>query len=186
MHDRIQDVLKSIDKRDTKSNKAVINFDKLSDQDKVTVIAEYDGGKILVGDLFADRKRSPTNKEEFLARFKSISQQHLLSKHAKELDLQNEHEAKNQLQKMKSSLLRTILYQRLVKDKVNEFTSFNSNLSAEVKVKQKTEYEKTLRSEFENKLKSKYKFKFETDKFEEALKLASLDKEIQNSKKVTK
>jgi PPIC-type PPIASE domain len=163
-----------------------IDYEKFSEENKSVIIAEYDNGVISVEDLFANKKRAPTNREEFLNQFESISQQHLFAKHARELNLQNESELKTKLHKMKTSLLSTFLYQRLVKDKVNEMLSSNIDLKGNEKVKRRSEYENTLRTEFENKLKNKYKFKFETKNFNEALKSASIEKEIQNSEKVTK
>ncbi len=98
----------------------------LTSEDKSAKIASYDSGSVKAGDLFADRKKSPTTKFEFFKRFESISQQHLFAKHAIELDLQNNPDLADQLNDMKTSLLRTILYQRKVKDKVQEALSSDS------------------------------------------------------------
>lgn len=158
-----------------------LNFDKLTPEDKLVKIATYVDGYILLGDLFADRKKAPTNKSEFFKRFDSISQQHLLAKHAYELNLQNDAVISAQLDKMKMSLLRTILYQREVKDKVEKTLSSLKDLKPEDKVRKRAEIENKLRSEFENEIKNKYNFSFENKNFSKALKLASIKKEEQNT-----
>ncbi len=160
---------------------ASLNFNKFSEQDRETIIAKYDGGTIKVKDLFTDRKRSPTNKQEFIKRLINIAQQHLFTKYAKEIGLQNEPELKEQLNQMKSSLLRSILYKKMVKDKVEEQLNLEANLHGADKAKRKRELENSLRTEFENKLKTKYNFKFNTDNFSSALEVALKKKNLQNA-----
>jgi hypothetical protein len=180
--DVINKLLNKIDKSKNISKSASLNFNKLSDEDKKTIIAKYDTGNIMVEDLFTNRKRSPTNKQEFIKRLKNIAQQHLFAKYAKEINLQNEPELKEQLDQMKTSLLRTILYQKMVKDKVQELLDSEVNLKGAEKVRKKTEFEKKLRTEFENKLKTKFQFKFETQNFKNALEIALQKKKLQNQK----
>jgi foldase protein PrsA len=180
--DVINKLLNKIDKSKNISKSASLNFNKLSDEDKKTIIAKYDTGNIMVEDLFTNRKRSPTNKQEFIKRLKNIAQQHLFAKYAKEINLQNEPELKEQLDQMKTSLLRTILYQKMVKDKVQELLDSEVNLKGAEKVRKKTEFEKKLRTEFENKLKTKFQFKFETQNFKNALEIALQKKKLQNEK----
>ncbi len=179
--DIVTKLLKKAGSNKNKPKTTTLNFGNLNNNDKATIIAKYDGGVITVKDLFADRKRSPTNEIEFFNRFKSISRQHLLSKHAKELNLQNVGALKEQLNNMKTSLLRTILYQRVVKDKVLELLSENKDLKGEEKIRKRSEYENSLRTEFENKLKIKYEFRFETKNFKKALEIALQKKKLQNS-----
>ena len=125
--------------------------------------------------------KAPTNKSEFFKRFDSISQQHLLAKHAHELNLQNDAVISAQLDKMKNSLLRTILYQREVKEKVEETLSSLKDLKPEDRVRKRAEIENKLRSEFENEIKNKYNFSFENKNFSKVLELASIKKEEQNT-----
>lgn len=180
------DLFSKISNSSNANESEIIDYEKYSEENKSVLIAEYDNGVISVADLFANKKRAPTNRKEFLDQFESISQQHLFAKHAKELNLQNESELKTKLHKMKTSLLSSFLYQRLVKDKVNEMLSSQTDLKGNEKVKKRSEYENTFRSEFENKLKKKYKFKFEINNFNEALKIALQKKEKQNLEKSSK
>ena len=78
--------------------------------------------------------------------------------------------------------LQTILYQKMVKDKVQELLDSEVNLKGAEKVRKKTEFEKKLRTEFENKLKTKFQFKFETQNFKNALEIALQKKKLQNAK----
>ena len=176
----ITDIFTKLSHEDETANSTPLKFEKLSSKDKSVKIATYDDGYILLSDLFADRKKAPTNKSEFIKRFKIISQQHLLAKHAYELNLHKAAELSAQLDKMKKSLLRTILYQREVKDKVEEKLSSIVDLKKENLVRKRSEIENKLRSEFEKKLKIKYNFSFKDENFSKALELASIKKEEQN------
>ncbi len=179
----IDKILEKVGFNSSISKYTELNFSELTDKDKSMHIAVYDSGAILLGDLFANSKKAPINKLEFTKRLKSISQEHILSLKAKELNIQSADELSGQLEKMKTSLLRAILFQRKVKDKVDEKLK---ELKAEKNSSMRNDIKNKLETEYEDYLKTKYKFKFETESFEEALKLASIDKEIQNSKKVTK
>ncbi|MBK8946216.1 MAG: peptidylprolyl isomerase [Ignavibacteriae bacterium] len=165
------------------SNNVEINFDQILEKEQNLVLAEYLDGVIYLKDIFSDRKKSPTNKEEFYNRFESIKEQHLISKFAKEIEFDEDEEISSQINKMKSSLLSSLLYQKEVKDKVNSEMQNVSNLSSLEKVKYRSEKEKSLRSEFEKYLKEKYKFKFVDSNFESALKRATELKAEQNLKK---
>jgi parvulin-like peptidyl-prolyl isomerase len=180
---KINDVLTKISPDGELTDSTPLNFGNLSSKDNSIKIANYDGGYILLSDLFADRKKAPTNREEFFKRFNSISQQHLFAKHAREINLHKDVELSKQLDKMKKSLLRTILYQREVKDKVEETLSTLVGLQSKDKVRKRAEIENNLRTEFENKMKLKYDFSFEEGNFSKALRLASIKKEEQNKAK---
>ncbi len=178
-------ILDKIDNIINTSNGEISNLIELfTEKDKQTILAKYNDGNIKVKELFTDRKRSPTNREEFIKRLHYIAQQHLFAKYSKEIGLQNEPVLKEQLSQMKSSLLRTLLYQKMVKNKVNEQLNSEKNLKGTEKVKLRTKIESTLREEFENNLKSKYNFKFIEQNFEEALKKALQKKKLQNEKKM--
>ncbi len=163
-----------------------LEFSKLNNQDLKIKIAEYKNNTISIGDLFATRKRLPSNKKEFNQQFKNIAQQHLFSTHAKELNFQNEPKIKSQLSSVQNTALRLVLIQRVINDKVKEQMSLRSDINGTNKVKIKSEYEKTITTEFENKLKSKYKFKFEESNFSEALKVALQAKEKQTLERSAK
>jgi len=154
-----------------------------TDKKKQTILATYANGVITVKELFVDRKRAPTNKQEFLERLKNIAKQHLFAKYAKETGLLNEPELKEQLTQMKTSLLRTILYQNMVKNKVNKVLNEKGTLKGEAKIREKTKIENSLRTKFENDLKSKYNFKFIKQNFDDALKKALKKKKFMNAKK---
>lgn len=162
------------------SDSTPLEFDKLNQEDKQIKIASYNGGFILVDDLFADSKKAPTNKSEFYIRLGSISQQHIFAKHAKEINIQNIPDLKNQIDLMKTSLLSSILYKKFVKDPTEEqLVSLKGNENFNI-VKKRTEIEKKLREEFEAKLNSKFNFQFVSSNFDEALKIAKEKKEEQN------
>ncbi|MFZ1290236.1 MAG: peptidylprolyl isomerase [Melioribacteraceae bacterium] len=176
LNDKIEDVLSKVENPKVET----MNFDKIIENEHKTILAEYSGGKIYLSDIFADRKKSPTNRNEFYQRFSNIKEQHLISKFAKEKGLSEDSEISNQINKMKTSLLSSLLYQKEVKDKVNEELQKVTNLSDLEKVKYRSEKEKSLRTEFENFLKEKYEFNFITSNFESALKKASELKAKQN------
>ncbi|MCK5457513.1 MAG: peptidylprolyl isomerase, partial [Melioribacteraceae bacterium] len=154
-----------------------LNFGKLTDQDKAMKIAEYDGGYIVLGDLFANSKKAPINKFEFMKRLENISEAHIISVYAKELNLQNIDELPEQLKTMKTSLLRAILFQRKVGDKVEEMLR---ELKAEKNTRKRNEIKTELRTEYEDYLKTKYNFSFKEENFATSIKLAIEKKKEQN------
>jgi hypothetical protein len=64
-HSNIEEILNKVGFKSGTSKYADLNFIKLTDSDNLEKIAEYDGGFVLLGDLFADSKKSPINKFEF-------------------------------------------------------------------------------------------------------------------------
>lgn len=154
-----------------------LNFRKLTDSDKAMKICEYDGGAILLGDLFANSKKSPINKHEFFNRLSSISEEHIFAKNAIEMNLQNTDEVSEQLEKMKISLLRAILFQKKVQVKVQ---SKLKELNITKNPGKRTEIQDEYRTEYEDYLKAKYNFSFKNENFDTSLKLATESKKKQN------
>ncbi|MEN8193116.1 MAG: peptidylprolyl isomerase [Bacteroidota bacterium] len=154
-----------------------LNFGKLTNKDKLMKIAEYDGGYIPLGDLFANSKKAPINKFEFTKRLENLSEIHLISVYAKEINLQDIDELPEQIESMKTSLLRAILFQRKVGDKVDEMLR---ELKAEKDPGKRNEIKTELRTEYENYLKTKYNFSFKEENFTDALDLATDAKKEQN------
>ncbi|MBK7979194.1 MAG: peptidylprolyl isomerase [Ignavibacteriae bacterium] len=175
-NDKIENFLKKLES----SNSADLNFEEILKTNPNLVLAEYNGGKILLSNIFADRKKSPTNRSEFWQRFTTIKEQHIIAKFVSESNDTVDSELQNQIEIMKSSLLRSLLYQKEVKDKVEEAMKNAADLQNLEKVKYRAEKEKSLRSEFENYLKNKYKFKFIDSNFDESIKKASEQKNKQN------
>lgn len=176
--DKIEKFLKSLES----TNSAEINFEEIIKTNPNMVLAEYNNGKILLSNIFADRKKSPTNREEFWQRFQTIKEQHLIAKFVSESSELVDSELQNQLDIMKSSLLRTLLYQKEVKDKVEDAVNNAVDLQKMERVKYRAEKEKTLRAEFENYLKNKYKFEFIESNFDESIKKANEFKNNPNLK----
>lgn len=178
--DKINKVLKKVGYRSGISKYKDLNFGKLTDKDKEMKIAFYDGGFILLGNLFANSKKAPINKLEFDKRLESIAREHLLAKHAKEINLQNVDELPEQLKSMKTSLLRAILFQKKVKDKVDEQLKKSS---AEKDPGKREKLKNKLQKEYEDYLMSKYHFSFVEDNFDKAIELATEAKKELNQKK---
>ncbi len=160
-----------------------LDFSKLSDKDKETKICEYDGGAILLGDLFANSKKSPINKIEFTKRLGSISEEHIFALDAKEINLQNIDEMPEQLESMRISLLRAILFQKKVEEKVKIKLK---ELNITKNPGKRTELKNKYRSEYEDYLKTKYNFSFKEENFEVSIKLATESKKKQNQEREAK
>ena len=177
-YSKIGDILKKVGFKPGTSKYADLSFSKLTDTDKSEKIAEYNGGLILLGDLFADSKKSPINKFEFDKRLKNISEHHLFSLHAKEINLHQSGELAEQLKKMKNSLLRAILFQRKVQDKVDlRLADLGESNNPGVRNEIKNE----IKSEYEDYLKTKYKFSFKEENFDRAIEIANEEKLKLNS-----
>lgn len=160
-----------------------LNFRKLTDIDKAMKIGEYDGGAVLLGDLFANSKKSPINKYEFLNRLSSISEEHIFAKNAIEMNLQNTDEVSEQLEAMKISLLRAILFQKKVQVNVQ---SKLKELKITKNPGKRTEIQNEYRTEYEDYLKTKYNFSFKKENFDVAIKLATESKKKQNEEREAK
>ncbi len=180
--DRIQYIYEIAGAVKGESENKTLQFKNLTPKDKNKIIAEYDNGFIRLNELFADSKKSPINIVEFKNRFNNIAKRHIFSKHAIELHLIEEPVLKNNLEKMRVSLLRAILHKRLVKEKALEMiASDKENGKVEIN-KKRNEYEKQLQKSFENEMVEKYKFEFIGDNIKTALAYAAEKKVEQNIK----
>ncbi len=168
--DKIWKALKKAGYKRGVSKYRELDFSKLTDKDKKMKIADYDGGFIQLGDLFANSKKAPINKFEFDKRVESIAREHLIAKHANEINLQNVDELPEQLESMKTSLLRAILFQKKVKDKVDEQLK---ELGAEKDPGKRNEIKIALQKKYEDYLKTKYNFSFVEKNFNKAIELAT-------------
>jgi len=168
--DKILKALKKAGYRASISKYRELNFGKLTDKDKKMRIADYDGGFIQLADLFANSKKAPINKFEFDKRVESISREHLIAKHAREINLQNVDEMPEQLESMRTSLLRAILFKKKIQDSVNVQLK---KLNAERDPGKRNELKTKLQKEFEDYLKTKYHFSFEEKNFNKAIELAT-------------
>ena len=173
----IEKALKKAGYKSNTSKYTELNFSKLTDKDKAMEICEYDGGSVLLGDLFANSKKAPINKYEFMERLENIAQVHIISKYAKEINLQNSDELPEQLKEMKISLLRAILFQKKVGDKVDAMLK---EQKAEKDPGKRNEIKTELRTEYEDYLKTKYNFSFKEENFVTSIKLATDEKKKQN------
>ncbi len=167
----------------------LLDFDILTEDDMQKVIATYDLGTIKVFELFAQRKRAPDNVEAFEEKLESIAQQHILACRAKDLGLHNSEEMKQQAEKMRHSLLRTIYTEKEIKEKVQVILDSLINEKAkEIKgaklkeylQKKRTELNQEFKSNIEVQLKEKYDFKFIEKNFTKALDVARKKKEKLN------
>jgi len=179
----INKALKIAGFRSNTSKYKELDFSKLSVKDKAMKICEYDGGEILLAELFANRKKAPINKLEYLKRLNSISEEHIFAQHAKEKNLQNFEEMPEQLELMKISLLRAILFQKKVQLKVE---SKLKELNITKNPGKRTEIKNEYRTEYEDYLKTKYNFSFKEENFDASIKLATESKKQQNKEREVK
>ena len=164
---------------------AELNFDNLDNKDMELDVATYDGGSIKIAELFENKKRAPSVMHDFNELLQSIAEQHLFAKHAYEVGLVDEPEIQKQFAEAHASHMRTILYQREVKNRVPvllesflraETGVMNASELGEYKLRKSSELERGLKSDFELAMKSKYNFKYKTDNFKNALAAAKAKK----------
>lgn len=185
----IEEIKKKAGATDKTDELTLLQFDKLTEDDMNTVIASYNGGSIKVFELFAQRKRAPDNISEFDKKLTTIAQQHILARRARDLGLQNSSEMRHQIKNMQHSLLRTILYEQVVKEKVQTIVdSLRRANESEMKAeklnsflqKKRFDHEREIKTNFENMMKQKYNFEFVKKNFNHALENAIVQKEHQN------
>jgi parvulin-like peptidyl-prolyl isomerase len=160
-----------------------LNFGILSEEDMQKEICSYDGGSIILGDLFANSKKAPINKFEFDNRLNNISEIHLCALDAQKLNLQDVDELPEQIESMRISLLRAILFQKKVRNKVDIKMR---ELKIGKNPGKRKEIQDEFRMEFEKYLKTKYNFSFKNENFKEAIELAKEKKEVQNNERKAK
>ena len=167
-----------------------LNFSALSVDDLLLDIAQFEGGLITVFDVVREIKREPDNLKEFQELLEKVSHRHILGKYAKELKIGERPDVQQEINDMKNSLLRSILYQQEVKDKVQAKVDSIKNtqeIAPENKAKylQKKirEFEKIVTKKFEDQLLKKYRFKFVAKNIDKALYKAHKLKLEQNQKR---
>jgi len=156
-----------------------VDFHKLTVADMNKVLARYDQGVISVFDLFRNRKRAPQTISDLREMLKQLSQQAVLAERARELEYKNIPELAQQIDEMKTEVLRAAVYENQVNVKARAVTDSLEKAGVKekfgyVKVQQK------IKMEFEEQLKEKYHFKYVTGNFSQALKAARKLKEQQN------
>ncbi len=158
-----------------------LDFSQLSDEDNIAILAEYNAGDIRTKDLFANRKKAPENKFEFMNLLEKILGMHLVSIYAKELNIQEKDELPEQLEEMRTSLLRAMLFKYEVQDKVDKEVE---EVGVQKDVAKRNEIKINYQTEYEDYLKEKYNFRFVEKNFANALDLALEMKKEQNLEKL--
>jgi len=170
------------------SDHAPMNFNKLSETDLATEIAVYEDAAIKLEELFEEKNRVPTNFHDFDERLMTISQQHLFGKQARKSGYQNRPEMHDKIAAAQNALLRTQLFQMVVKDRARAILdSIKTVQKQPVPAKERFDWENKLKQEFESNLKVKYKFKYVNENFAKALEAARLRKlELNKSGQIAK
>jgi len=170
-----------------------LDFSKLSVDDLLMEIAQFNDGSITVFDVVREIKREPDNLKEFRELLEKVSHRHILGRYAKEQKSEDRPDVQQEIDEMKNSLLRSIIYQRKVNDVVKTHLDTiktqhdipTANRAKYLQQKQR-ELEKIVKDKFENQLLEKYKFAFVRKNFDKALYKAHKMKLEQNQKKLTK
>lgn len=161
-----------------------VDFHTLTVADMNKVLARYDQGVITVFDLFRNRKRAPQTMSDFREMLDQLAQQAILAERGRELGYESNPELAQQINDMKTEVLRAAVYENRVNTKARAVTDSLEKAGVKekfgyVKVQQK------IKTEFEEQLKEKYHFKFVTGNFSQALKTARKLKEQQNLERKT-
>jgi parvulin-like peptidyl-prolyl isomerase len=175
-------------------NYKALRFEKLDKQDMLTEIASYDGGSIKVGEIFKNPKTDPINLYELRKDLDSISEQHLFALEAKKIKLERMPEVTEELAKIRDTILRSIYYQRQVRDKAaakaDSLRALEGKKSQAMNQQElQAQYfagERSVNEAYEKNLKEKYHFKYITGNFDQALSIAEKKKEIQNKEREEK
>ncbi|NOY57515.1 MAG: hypothetical protein GXO75_01090 [Calditrichaeota bacterium] len=156
------------------------------------VLASCDGGKVTGWNVFADRKKAPTDKREFDKRFDLLTQQMVFAQDARRKGYNNTPEFKNTEKDILDAFLRQGLYQKEVKDIVNVKIDSLREKEKDILsphdlrlklVEQRTKLENRYRTDFEKRMKEKYHFKYIEKNFAGAIKAAAKRKKEENEKR---
>lgn len=180
LEDNIEGILTKAGWNSKTSRYRELDFNNLDDKDMQMVVAEYNSGNIILLELFANKKKAPINKLEFDLRLNSISKEHLISLYAKEQNLQDKDELSEQLEEMRTSLLRAMLFKYEVRDKVDKEAE---ELGVQKNVAKRNEIKTKYQNKYEDYIKEKYNFRFVEKNFANALDLATEKKKEQNLEK---
>jgi hypothetical protein len=183
--DAIQNLLVQAGFNDSKTITSKLEFDDLTSEDMGMSIAAYDGGEVKLYELFEEKNREPDNKLDFLERFDLISQRHLFSKHAIELDYMSDPEISNKMDDVRISLLRSFLHRREVIEKaeMNPIVVDENNKQDQF---QQASARRHYKEELEQRMKERYNFNFETRNFNRAMEAAESAKIEQNKENENK
>lgn len=169
-----------------------LNYDQLEEDDFKLVVATFKGGVITAGDIFADRKKRPSDMWEFDKRLGFLSQQRLFALDAREKGYDKLPEIQEEMDVIFDALLRNEIYQRKVRNIVNakldSLREKEKDILSGSDLKQflnekRAQLEEQIRGKFEEQMKKKYQFRFITENFSQALKKATTEKQAQSKEK---
>jgi hypothetical protein len=163
-----------------------LDFDRL-EKDMGQILATYDGGEIKLYEIFEEKNKEPGNKLEFDDRMETISQRHLLAKHASEIGYEKAPDIVEKMTDVRESLLRSFLHRRQVIDKAKAQMDAIEEQERLAGAKQNADkfrrvtLERQLKEDLEEEMKRKYDFAFVPKNFDAALELARQKKIEQKS-----
>jgi len=179
-------------RREVWSGAAELDYKKLTPRELNLVVARYDSGQITALDLFADRKKRPTDMWEFWQRLRSVARRRLFGLDARVKGYENRPDVQKDKQEIFEALLRDALYTREVRkpvfaalDSIRAVNAGKLNKSDLVDLlnRKRHELEEKRRARLERELEEKYHFRFVPKNFERALKVAREKKQEQNRKR---
>lgn len=169
-----------------------LDYEKLTPRELNLVVARYDSGEIRAIELFADRKKRPTDMWEFWRRLRSVARHRLFGLDARVKGYEQRPDVQQTKQEIFEALLRDALYTREVRKPV--FAALDSIRAAnegkmskgdlvDLLNRKRHELEEQRRGRLERWLEEKYHFRFLTKNFKHALKVAREKKQEQNRKR---
>ncbi|TFH00362.1 MAG: hypothetical protein E4H13_07675 [Calditrichales bacterium] len=169
----------------------ILNFKALNAVDQKKSVARYDGGEIIIFELFENSKKAPQNMGEFDEMLSAVAKRHLYTLEAKSIGFDQVDEIKQQLTDMRESIMKSVYYQQKVRDRAAAITDSVATalmmekkpLSKQQQQKKYFDTEKEIRAEFEQQLKEQYRFTLLESNFSQALTEAERRKEIQNTER---
>ena len=154
-------------------------------------VATFIEDTLYIRDIYADKKKRPTDKFDFRLRLNALAQEKLFALHARELDIHKENEVIDELQNIYDSQLRNELYHQEVKIKADN----KIELISDEEIKQLSRFElrrlhldieKDFRQLLEAEMKEKFKLEINDHQMENALQIALRKKKLQNMEMVSK
>ena len=149
-------------------------------------VATYLDDTLFVKDIYEDKKKRPMDEHDFRLRVDAIAQEILFSLHARELNIHKETDVHNELQNIYNTLLRNELFHHEIEIKADEKIS----LMSDEDLKQLSRFElRRLHLDTENEfrqlleadLKKRYNFVINYRVINDAMKIASDKKALQNA-----
>ncbi len=164
------------------ASRFTFNFEDLSDEEMDGIVATYKKGVIRVKELFERRHKRPDNMWEFRDRLEIIARLHLFGNHAIDLDYKNIPEFQPMIKQIYDGNLKGILYKYNVEDAVLVESEILKQTDRNSKIKLRRE----IKAKFEKELMSRYRFSYDTEIFQDVLKEATKQKQIQIAKQIEK